>query len=208
MLYERDKSMSTALWEFLQHLVFIFYQRNIKTYFSTEDTCVLGMLCDFHLLNHFSKWGTIASTILSCNSNLLGSFRLERQNKPIKSEMLRNSHTVNLGNNMAITRNHLFISMAMISWNNRRISTHHFWRFHRVMRRGEREPYGNFSFLLYLRLRAATAVKLVRRVRPHENNVARGTNFGAERVYVQIFSKMSKKSEEEGKYKRNESFTC
>lgn len=47
------------------------------------------MLRDFHLLDHFSKWGTITCAILSNNSDLLGSFRLwihEQQNKPNKAE--------------------------------------------------------------------------------------------------------------------------
>ena len=37
------------------------------------------------------------------------------------------------------------MTMAMLSNNKRRISTHHFGRFHSAGRRGEREPYGIFD---------------------------------------------------------------
>lgn len=92
----------------------------------------------------------------------------------------------------------------MFSNSKRRISTHHFQRFQRVARRGEREPSGNFAFDLYQRLRLSAAVLHIRHLRLHENvGGADGVRYkfwrgNPRKNYAQIFNKMSKKSEEEG----------
>lgn len=91
-----------------------------------------------------------------------------RQNKPKESEMQRNKCTVQSKNNTATIKNHLFISMGIFSYKKRTISPHHFWRFHRVVRRGERGSYGIFRFVLYQRLRTATAAWHMRHLRLHE----------------------------------------
>ena len=72
-------------------------RKTFKTYLSTENTCVLGVLCNFHFFNHFTEWGTITCTILPDNSNLLGPLCLEKEhtrNKPTESEFPCNSYIV------------------------------------------------------------------------------------------------------------------
>ena len=57
-VYNSDSSYLQNGMAFHHFLHFFFPRVNRKkyyTYFATEDTCVLCVLCDFHLFNHFSK---------------------------------------------------------------------------------------------------------------------------------------------------------
>ena len=79
-----------------------------KTYLSTENTCVLRVLCNFHFFHHFTEWGTITCTILPDNSNLLGPLCLEKEHtrhKPTESELPCNSYIVKFQNYTVLLQN-------------------------------------------------------------------------------------------------------
>lgn len=104
-----------------------------------------------------------------------------RQNKPKESEMQRNKCTVQSKNNTATIKNHLFISMGIFSYKKRTISPHHFWRFHRVVRRGERERIiRDLPFCFILTPANSDSGMTYTSLTTTWNIVARGTNFGAE----------------------------
>ena len=50
------------------------------TYFSTKGTSVLGVLCNFDLLHHLTKRGSITGTVFTYDSYFFRSFRLITSN--------------------------------------------------------------------------------------------------------------------------------
>lgn len=64
-----------------------------NSYLSTEGARVFGVLGDFHLFDHFTEGSTISSSVLSCDSDFLGTFGLRKQLiiARKKHELLKNS---------------------------------------------------------------------------------------------------------------------
>ena len=124
----KDIEWSQSFREFSHQLANLYFSSLCQTYFSAEDTCVLRVLGDFHFLNHFSKWGTVTSTILSYDSDLLSSLCLERRAKTSRRyyKTLKTIYIANKDNNSAFMGSYLLLSMAFHLWNNPRIFTHHF----------------------------------------------------------------------------------
>ena len=46
------------------------------TYLATEAACILGVLGDFHFLDHFTERSTVSGTIFARNADLLGALGL------------------------------------------------------------------------------------------------------------------------------------
>ena len=60
-----------------------YYKNSEKTNLAAEVASVSSMLADFDLLDLLTQAGTITGTILSNNSNLLGSFTLQNKITPL-----------------------------------------------------------------------------------------------------------------------------
>jgi len=67
-----------------------FVSRISLIYLSTETAGILGVLGDFHLLNHFTQRGTITGTVLASDSDLLCTLGLKLNNTIIQ----RSNHVV------------------------------------------------------------------------------------------------------------------
>lgn len=99
---------SCFLFQCPSNRTFPLFRKTLKTYLSTENTCVLRVLCNFHFFNHFTQWGTITCTILPDNSNLLGPLCLEKEhtrNKPTESELPCNSYIDKFQNYSVLLQN-------------------------------------------------------------------------------------------------------
>ena len=56
----------------------------ICSYLSAERAIVLGVLCDFHLLDGFTEGSTVTGSIFTDDSDLLGAFGLEKKTNRVR----------------------------------------------------------------------------------------------------------------------------